>query len=172
MREGKKKEKLDDIDREILWLFRKNPFLKQKEVAERLPRQIGAIKARMSDLQNIGYLRQGWLIDSEKEIFPFRCLVHLKLYQYEFCQSDVKNMDGLIEYAMRAAEDKPEYSKHLIVQAVYQTFGESDIVFELLGENESLVANFIVNELADHRGVVDTTTQPVFQSKTSVLRKT
>lgn len=160
----KEEKGLDEIDREILWTYRKNPFLMLEEVSELVPRRIGAVKARVSNLKRIGYLRKGLLINPEREILPFRCLVHLGLYLHEFFQSGVKTMDGLIEHAVTASEKKTEFNRKIIVEDVYQTFGESDLIFVLLGESEGLVAKFIVDELASHRGVIKTITQPAFES--------
>jgi DNA-binding Lrp family transcriptional regulator len=162
---------LDLIDKEILWIYRKNPFLTQVEVAQRVPRRLSAVKKRIHGLQESGYLRQGWILNPEKELLPCRCLVLVNICHYEILQSNLKGTDGLVAFAREAAENDSRYRRKVMIEDVYETFGTADIVFHLLGEDEEIIADFILNILASQRGVTATVTQLAFSSRIHVERE-
>ncbi len=163
-------DELDELDMEILWTLRKDPSLAQKDLSDVTSKARGTVASRVHKLEELGYLQKGWLVSPIHEVFPYRCLVHIKLNIYELTQGELGDADELINRVIHVAQDNPKYDRRLIVEDVYETLGNSDLIFELLAENQRLAAGFILDEIAPHRGVASTITQSAFASKRHVER--
>lgn len=158
-------DSLDELDIDILWFLRTRPYLNTEELAQEAGKAKETVRRRTNRLIELGYLYRGWWVNPIQEVFPYRAIVHVKCNMFELSRSDLVNSEGLIRYVIKASQEKSNYKRKVIVEDVYETFGDSDILFELLGLNQHLVARFIIEEVSAHQGVTTTTTQTAFASR-------
>ncbi len=156
------KADLDDVDKQLLSILRTYPFLTAEQLVEHSPLARNATYKHRKHLEERDYIKKGWIINPKKELLPYRCLVSLKLNMYELRRSPLKTTDELIQKTVTVAAKKTHLGK-VIVEDVYHTFGEADLIFELIAENQKLAADFILEEIASHRGVTSTVTQTAFK---------
>jgi len=159
-------DELDDVDKQILGILRTNPFLTCEQLVEASPLARNATYRHRQKLEELGYVRNGWIVspDSDRELLTYCCLINVKLSVHELSKSPLKTAERLIE-KITIAVRKPTYAGKLVIEDVYQIFGDSDLVLELLSETQQLAARFIMEQIAMHRGVVSTVTQTAFKWK-------
>lgn len=158
-------------DLTILRLITLNPYLSTEHLIEDLPARERAVKARIKRLEELGYIRRGWIINKDA---CWRFMFRVELCFGSFPDAERSEpIQSFISRAYRIVQER--YHGQLIIDDIFSHPASSKIYFVIRSfyQAEDVmneVFKHFTMELCKHPGVINQSTEVSWPSKTVMDR--